>query len=75
MKTKITTEPAGTVTYMTVANYLSTAVSELPDYLSCSTKVSGVTGKQPSNGSYNIYNADGTINTGHHSDGLIWCLN
>ena len=30
MKTKIATEVPGTVTYTTVANHLSTAVSELP---------------------------------------------
>ena len=69
MKAKITTEPAGTVTYTTVANHISTAVSELPDYLSRNHKVSGVSGgKMNSNASYNIYNADGTINTGHHAD-------
>ena len=34
MKAKITTKPTGTVTYTTVSNHLSTAVSELPDYLS-----------------------------------------
>ena len=33
MKAKITTEPAGSVTYTTVANHISTVVSELPDYL------------------------------------------
>ena len=33
MKTKIDTEVVGTVTYKTVANHLSTAVSALPDYL------------------------------------------
>ena len=68
MKVKITTKPAGTVTYTTVANHISTAVSELPDYLSRNNKVSAVTGKRSSNGSYSIYNADGTINTGHHAD-------
>ena len=33
MKAKITTEPPGTVTYTTVANHISTDMSELPDYV------------------------------------------
>ena len=61
MRAKINTEPAGTVTYTTVANHISTAVSELPDYVAKHHNVSGVTESQGS-----IYNADGTINTGHH---------
>ena len=69
MKAKITTEPSGTVTYTTVANHISTAVSELPDYLSRNHKVSGVSGHTTNNQTAaNIYNADGTINTGHHAD-------
>ena len=33
LKTKIATETPGTVTYTTVANHISTAVSELPDFI------------------------------------------
>ena len=61
MKAKINTEPPGTVTYTTVANHISTAVSELPDYVAKHRNVSSVTEKKSG-----IYNADGTINTGHH---------
>ena len=69
MKAKITTKLTGTVTYTTVANHISTAVSELPDYLSRNRKVGAVnSGKQNTNGNNSIYNADGTINTGHHPD-------
>ena len=42
MSTKITTGVPGTVTYTTVANHLSTAVSELPDYLARNRNVSVV---------------------------------
>ena len=65
MKAKITTEPPGTVTYTTVANHLSTAVSELPEYVAKNRNVSGMT-----TGSTSIFNADGTINTGHHPNWL-----
>ena len=77
MKAKITTEPAGAVTYTTVANHLSTAVSELPDFISRNRQVSGVTetarGGAKHNiprrtGNFNLKNADGTINTGHHEN-------
>ena len=43
MKTKIATEVIGVVTYTTVANHISTAVSELPDYFSRHRNTSGVT--------------------------------
>ena len=79
MKTKITTEAVGTVTYTTVANHLSTAVSELPDYLARHRNVSGVYGmknagnagngggKQSGPGLHHgIFNVDGSIHTGHH---------
>ena len=62
------TEPADTVTHATVANHLSVAVSELPDYLSHNRNVSGVTGKQSSNDSHNNYDANDTISTGNHTD-------
>jgi len=67
MKAKITTEPSGTVTYTTVANHISTAVSELPDYLARNRRISGVNDGHNSNG---IYNSNGTINTGHHDNWL-----
>ena len=62
MKAKITTEPPGTVTYTTVANHLSTTVSEVPVFIAKNRNISGVGGGN-SNG---IHNADGSINTGHH---------
>ena len=42
MKIKIDPEMIGEVTYTTVANHISTAVSEPPDYLSRYRNVSGV---------------------------------
>ena len=60
LKASITTGTA--ISYTTAANHLSTAVSELPDYIAAHRKVSGLateTGSELSNGG--IYNADGTI--------------
>ena len=60
LKASITTGTA--VSYTAAANHLSTAVSELPDYIATHRKVSGLateTGSELSNGG--IYNADGTI--------------
>ena len=42
MKTKMSTEVIGAVTYTTVANHISTVVSELPEYLARNRNVSGV---------------------------------
>lgn len=69
IKSKITTKPTGTVTYTTITNHISIAVSELPDYLSRNCCVSGVTCESSNgNNNYNIYNTDGSINTEHHTD-------
>ena len=70
MKAKITTEPTGTVSYTTVANHISTAVSELPDYLARNRRVSGVNDSVNGSPSDGIYHANGTINTGHHDNWL-----
>ena len=43
LKAQQTTSPPGTVTYVTAANHLSTAVSELPEYISRNCNVSQVT--------------------------------
>ena len=72
MTIKIATEVIGVVTYTTIANYISTAVSELPDYLLRNRNVSGVTntrvGSQSGPGPhYIIFNQNNTIHTGHHS--------
>ena len=67
MKAKITLEPPGTVTYTTVANHISTAVSELPDYVAKNRTISGLQQSGASNG---VFNDDGTINTGHHINWL-----
>ena len=68
MKAKITTEAPGTVTYTTVCNHIGTAVSELPDYISRNRSISGVSHSDDGgrNAGGSIYNADGSINTGHH---------
>ena len=51
------------VSYTMAANHLSTAVSELPEFLHKSRNISGVARSESSHGG--IYNSDGTIITGH----------
>ena len=64
-------QTAGTnITYTMAANHLSTAVSELPEYLAKNRQVAGVEtstsgGKKDSGGAYN---ADGSIKTGYISN-------
>jgi hypothetical protein len=52
------------VTYTMAANHLSTAVSELPEHIAKNRNVSGI-GTNEKKGSPDIYNEDGSINTGH----------
>ena len=66
LKAQQTTSPPGTVTYVTAANHLSTAVSELPEYISRSRNVSQVTWSDTKNPA--IHNADGSIKTGEIPD-------
>lgn len=66
LKARLATNDA--ITYTQAANHLSTAVSELPEFLVKNCNISGiisVTASVPSNASPAILNADGTINTGH----------
>ena len=51
------------VSYTMAANHLSTAVSELPEFLHKNRNISGVARSESSHGG--IYNSDGTIITGH----------
>ncbi len=56
------------VTYTMAANHLSTAVSELPEYIQRNRNVSGVgssNAQSGERGSPDIYNSDGSIITGH----------
>mgnify|MGYP003321239955 CR=1 FL=1 len=59
------------VNYTMAANHLPTAVSALPEYISLNRNVSGLGTHDPDDndstkqGSAVIYNADGSINTGH----------
>ena len=64
LKARISTSVAP-ITYTTCANHLSTAVSELPDYLSKNRNVSQLTSGEhtPS-----IYNEDGSIMTSYIKD-------
>ena len=68
LKARITTSPVGTITYTTVANHLSTAVSELPEYVSRHRNISA-TGTSPRGGGGgqegSVYNSDGSIITGY----------
>ena len=65
MKAKITTEITGAVSYTTVANHISTAVSQLPDYLSKNRNISSIRSDQYNGDISSIYNNYGSINTGH----------
>lgn len=58
LKASITTSPPGTLTYTTVCNHLSTAVSQLPEYTSKGRNISGVS---VGDGSPSIYKSDGSI--------------
>ena len=53
------------VTYTMAANHISTAVSELLEYISKTRNVSLVNATPGQKGSSEIYNDDGTIKTGH----------
>ena len=56
------------ITYTQAANHLSTAVSELPDFIAKNRAISGIASAlttNPINKSSEIYNADGSIITGH----------
>ena len=76
-KTKIATEVIGAVTYTNIANYISTTVSELRDYLTRHMRVYGVVqtckdGTQSGPGPHHgIFNTDGSIHTGHHPNWTI----
>ena len=61
------TQTTGTVISYTMAeNHLSTAVSELPEYLAKSARnVSGVQTGGGGGGSNSVHNEDGSINNGH----------
>ena len=52
------------LSYVTCANHISTAVSELPEYVAKNRNVSAI-GTRGDNNTSGIYNADGTIKTGH----------
>ena len=65
MKAKVTTDGA-MVSYSTIANHISTAVSEQPDFLSKNCRISKVSYK-PNKA---VENADGSINTGHYANWL-----
>ena len=65
LKATIATSPAGTITYTTAANHLSTAVSELPEFLAKSRTVSAFNSEEAVPKTSAIYNADGAIITGH----------
>ena len=64
MKVKIATEPSNTVTYITVANHLSTAISELPE----NKRSRNISAIAASTGDLAIYDGNGNIKTGHHTN-------
>ena len=66
---KATQTTGADITYTMAANHLSTAVSELPEYIAKNRNISALgTGngdKDDSDKGDGIYNGDGSINTGH----------
>ena len=52
------------LSYVTCANHISTAVSELPEYVAKNRHVAAI-GTRGDDNTSGIYNADGTIKTGH----------
>ena len=55
-----------TISYTMAENHLSTATSELPEYISNNArKISGVQVGDGAKGGDSIYNGYGSINTGH----------
>ena len=65
LKARLATNDA--ITYTQAANHLSTAVSELPEFLAKNRAIAGINSSVPPDNdkSSAIYNADGSINTGH----------
>ena len=61
---KVQQTAGAALTYTTCANHISTAVSELPEFLAKNRSISAV-GRRDGGSTPSIYTADGTINTGH----------
>ena len=59
LKASITTNPAGTITYSTVCNHLSTAVSQLPEFIVKGRNISSVDRDETK--SLCCYKDDGTL--------------
>ena len=67
MKEKVYTSPPYSVTYTMVTNHLMSAVTELPEYVTTTQNISGVSTNETGSGNYNsVTNKDGSINTGNY---------
>ena len=64
LKTKISTEVPGTVTFATASNHLASCVSDLPEYVAKNRNISAVK-MAPASG---IRRDDGSIHTGFFSE-------
>ena len=63
---KTSQEMGTTISYTMAENHLSTATSELPEYIAKNARnVLGVQVRDGTKGVNSIYNGDGSINTGH----------
>ena len=62
LKTKISTEAAGTVSFSTAANHLASCVSDLPEYVAKNRTISAIK-MAPSSG---VKREDGSIHTGYY---------
>ena len=62
MKTRLLTEPPGTITYTNVSNHLASCASELPDYIAKNRNISAVK-MAPKSG---VAREDGSIHTGFY---------
>ena len=61
MKASITTSQPGTITYSTVCNHMSTAVSQLPKFITRGRNVSSLAQEGTENDKLSCYNDDGTL--------------
>ena len=68
MKAYIMNNITGSLSYNTVDNYISTVVSELPDYQSRNRNIGSIHGGQNNDGENGIYNNAKSINSDHHDD-------
>ena len=68
MKAKNANKITNTLSYIIVSNHISTAVSQLLDYLSMNRNISSIQNNQDNNDTNSIYKRDGSISTDYHDN-------